>query len=280
MESGRRNSDSLAEKLFGRAEQKACGVKSVRRAVKILETLGVEEGMSVTEISRKLDLPKSSVHEILTTLAGEGVLEKDHENSRYYLGLKLVELGTRAQSNLEVRRIATPHLKELNRNLDETVHLTVLDNGEVLYVECFESSKRLRTYSVIGVRAPLHCTAVGKAILAFLEKDEIEEIIKGKGLARFTENTITDRNLLMAELEKIVRLGYAVDNMEHEEGVCCVGAPIRNHEGRVFASISISGPSQRITSLKMPEIGKLLISKVDDISKKLGYRPKPRGNSP
>ena len=246
-------------------------VKSVRRAIKILEAFESDRGMSVTKISKILNLPKSSVHEILSTLVTEGILEKDFDSSTYHLGIKLFELGNRARSNLEIRKVATPYLKELNARFDETVHLTVLDNQEVLYIECFESTKRLRTYSVIGVRAPLYCTAVGKAILAFLPLDEIDEIIKVKGLGKFTENTITDRNVLLQELEKIVLTGYAVDNMEHEDGVRCVGAPIRNYSGKVFASISVSGPSQRVTLENIPEIAELVIATASDISRKLGF---------
>ena len=247
-------------------------VKSVWRTIKILDSFGSEEGMGVTELSKKLNFPKSSVHEILTTLVKENILEKDGDKNRYYLGIKLFELGNRARANLEIRKVATPFLKELNGKLDETVHLTVLDNGEVLYVECFESTKRLRTYSVIGIRAPLHCTAVGKAILASLSEDDIERIIRTKGLEKFTENTITDQDLLLEDIKQIVQRGYAVDNMEHEEGVRCVGAPIRNHIGAAFASISVSGPSQRIRPERIPQIAKKVISTANEISRKLGYQ--------
>jgi IclR family KDG regulon transcriptional repressor len=248
-------------------------VKSVLRAVRILESFDREEGMTVTEISRRLGLPKSSVHDILSTLVMEGILEKDSDNSRYHLGLKLFELGDKARSSLEIRKVATPFLKSLNSELDETVHLTVLDEGEVLYIECFESTKRLRTYSVIGVRAPLHCTAVGKAIMAFLPIEEVEKIIQKKGLEKFTENTIVDKEKLLDELERIRKRGYAVDNMEHEEHVRCVGAPVFNYDGRGVASISISGPSQRVTEEMVPEIAKMVISTTREISKRLGYKP-------
>jgi len=163
-------------------------------------------------------------------------------------------------------------LRSLNEELDETVHLTILDGWEVLYVECFESIKQLRTYSVIGVRAPLHCTAVGKAILAFFTEKQVSEMIKAMGLPRFTGNTITDRQDLDRELAEIRKRGYAVDDAEHEEGVRCIGAPIRNHEAQVMASISVSGPSQRITPERDERVGRLLISKTEEISRRLGYK--------
>jgi len=246
-------------------------VRSVFRAIKILEFLGNKEGPTVTDISNKLNFPKSTTHGILSTLEKENIIVKDQYN-RYHLGLKLLELGSMAQADLEIRRVAGPFLKKLNTEFDETVHLTVLEDNEVLYVDCLESSKRLRTYSVIGVKAPLYCTSVGKAILAFLDEDEIEEILNSITFEKFTENTITDKDFLMDELHTIVQRGYAVDNMEHEEGLRCVGAPIRNHAGKVFAAISVSGPSQRITLGNVSEIGKVVMTQAEEISKKLGYR--------
>ena len=249
-------------------------VKPVHNAIRILEVVGREQELGVTKISQLLELPKSSVHDILSTLHIEGLVEKDRERNHYTLGLKLFELGNMARVNLELRRIATPFLRSLNEDLDETVHLTILDGWEVLYIECFESIKQLRTYSVIGVRAPLHCTAVGKAILAFFTKKQVSEMIKTMGLPRFTENTITDRQHLGQELAGIRRRGYAVDNAEHEEGVRCIGAPIHNHEAQVVASISVSGPSQRMTPERDEEVGKLLIGKTEEISRRLGYKEK------
>lgn len=247
-------------------------VKPVRNAIRILEVLGQEQEMGVTRISRILQLPKSSVHDILSTLENDGLIEKDCERNYYSLGLKLFELGNMARANLELRRVATPFLRSLNEQLDETVHLTILDGWQVLYIECFESTKQLRTYSVIGVRAPLHCTAVGKAILAFFTEKQVGQMIKTMGLAKFTENTITDRRHLDAEMAEIRRRGYSVDDAEHEEGVRCIGAPIRNHEARVMASVSVSGPSQRMSPDRDEQIGKLLIDRTDEISRRLGYR--------
>ena len=248
-------------------------VKSVYRAVKILDVLSSEGEKSVTEISTILSFPKSSVHEITSTLLATGILEKDSDRNKYSLGLKLFELGKQAQANLEISKVAIPSLRSLHEQFDETVHLTVLDRKEVLYIECFESTKQLRTYSVIGIRAPLHCTAVGKAILAYLDDGEVEEIIRSMGLPRFTQNTITDRERLNAEVRKIRDSGFATDVMEHEEGVCCVGAPVRNHTGQVVASISVSGPSQRMTAARIEEIAPLVMERAAEISRRVGYKP-------
>ncbi|MCP4403486.1 MAG: IclR family transcriptional regulator [bacterium] len=246
-------------------------VKSVVRAVQILEFLGSNEGANVTDISKELDYPKSTTHEILATLERERLITKDRHH-RYQLGLRLFELGSMAQAELEIRRVAAPFMKQLNVELGETVHLTVLEGNEVLYVDCLESSKRLRTYSVIGVRAPLYCTSVGKAILAFLDDEEIERILRITTFEKFTENTIIDKTFLKGELRTIAQRGYAVDNMEHEEGLRCIGAPIRNRMGSVFAAVSVSGPSQRITLGNVSEIGKVVMTQAEKISEQLGYR--------
>jgi IclR family KDG regulon transcriptional repressor len=248
-------------------------VKSVSRTVKILDLLSREGAKNITEISRSLSFPKSSVHEIIATLLAEKIIGRDSDPGRYTLGLKLFEWGKQAQAGLEIRKVAVPSLRALHRELDETVYLTVPDGREVLYIECFESTKRLRTYSVIGIRAPLHCTSVGKAVMAWLDEAEVEAVIQSMGLPRFTANTITDRRELRRELAQVREKGYATDIMEHEEGVCCVGAPIRDHTGKVIASISVSGPSQRLTAAEIENTAQLIKEKAAEISRRLGYTP-------
>jgi len=246
-------------------------VRSISRAIRILEAFGEGSSFSVTEISKKLKLPKSSVYEILSTLTEEGVMEK--VSNQYHLGLKLLELGYTVRHNLELSRVSPPLLKRLNESLDETVQLTILNGDEVLYLEGFESSKQLRTFFALGDRAFLHCTAVGKAILAFLPGSEIERIIAGKGLKKYTSNTLVDKERLLEDLRATVARGYSIDNMEHEEGVRCVAAPIRNREGRVIASVSVSGPANRIMPERDAEIAEQVIKTAGEISRRLGYQP-------
>jgi DNA-binding IclR family transcriptional regulator len=247
-------------------------VKTISKAIRIIDQLSRTGNLGVTDLCEALGMPKSSVHNILETLVHERVLEKKRESNKYNLGVRLVELGNRAQLNLDICRIAHPYLMGLSKETDETVHLTVLDNDEVLYVDCVESKMRFRTYSVIGVRAPVHCTAVGKAILAFLPEDEQSRIIREKGLKRMTQNTIIDETQLRTELRKIVRRGYSIDNMEHEEYLRCVGAPIRNWKGEVYASMSVSGPSQRYTLKRIGVTAPKLMNATAEISRKMGFR--------
>ncbi len=245
---------------------------TVTKSIEIIDYIADHPNSGVTDISHALGIPKSTVHNILETLNHLSILEKSRVTARYHLGVKLIELGYRAQTDIDICRIAHPHLRGLNEELDETIHLTVLDNDEVLYVDCIESKKRLRTYSVIGVRAPLYCTSVGKAIMAHLSPSEINRIISERGLKKITEHTITDTKVMIQELEEIRNRGYAIDNMEHEDHLRCIGAPIFNSRNEAIASISISGPTSRVISELVPEIAPRVIYAAQEISRKLGYR--------
>lgn len=248
-------------------------VNTVLKAMQLLDYLANKPNQGVSDLARALEFPKSSVHGILETLASSGIVTKNEASGKYGLGTKLVELGNRAQVELDICRISAPFLQGLNQEFDETVHLTVLDRDEVLYVDCIESRKRLRTYSVIGVRAPLYCTSVGKAILAFQDDDEIRRIARAKGLAKMTPNTITTEERLFEEVSEIRRLGYAVDDMEHEDHLRCVGAPIRDARGEVFASISLSGPAERNTMERIRSMAPAIVGATEEISRRLGFRP-------
>ncbi|GAB4221859.1 MAG: DNA-binding transcriptional regulator KdgR [Spirochaetales bacterium] len=247
-------------------------VNSVLRAFAILTLLGKKGRMTLSQLCRELRIPKSTAFSILETLEKEQAVAREEETGMYSLGIRLLELGQEAQQNFELRRVASPVLQQLNREIDETVHLTVLDNDVVLYVDCYESSKRLRTYSVIGVRAPLYCTAVGKALLAFLDPDEQGRILQRMEFHPFTPHTITSKEALQKNLEEVRRRGYSVDDIEHEEGVRCVGAPIYNNKGRVCASLSISGPASRISSERIELFGQKALATAREISRRLGYR--------
>ena len=248
-------------------------VRSVRRAIRILEAFRERSSHTVTELARALKLPKSSVYELVSTLAAEGLVTKEDSTSRYRLGLRLVELARAADQDLEVRQVARPLIEKLRDELNETVQLTVLDGEQILYIDGCESSRQLRTFFQPGDRAPLHCTALGKAILANLPARDKERFLRRKGLRAFTPSTVTDPEALRSELARTAARGYSVDDMEHEEGVRCVGAPIRDREGRAVASISASGPAQRLAPGRDREIARRVMAAAEEISRRLGYRP-------
>ena len=248
-------------------------MKSLKKAVEILEALAKREnGIGITQLSRELNLPKSTIHQILSTLKSARFVGQNPEDKKYHLGLRIFELGTIVQSQLQLRKIAYPYLYNLSKKTNETTYLVVLEDNRIVYIDSVESTARLRARPVFGERVPLHCTSLGKAIMAFLPEEKINKIIYEDGLERFTENTITDPQVLKRELEKVRKRGYATDNMEHEEGICCLGASIRNHQKEVFAAISVSGPSQRFDPPRIQAMAKLVIEAAEEISRKMGYK--------
>jgi DNA-binding IclR family transcriptional regulator len=217
--------------------------KSIDKALQILELFSMEKpAWGITEISKALNMYKSNVYNILFTLAERGFIKKDPNTEKYSLSIKYFELGSIVIKNMDLRKIAHPYIEELSKEFNETVHLGVLDKGRVVSIEREESDKSLCSHIEIGKRTPLHCTAVGKAIMAYLSEDEINLIIKEKGLKKFTENTITTKKDLENEFKKIREQGYAV-----------------------------SGPAFRINESNIPNIAKKVKEYCDYISKEMGY---------
>lgn len=247
-------------------------IQSIDRALQVLELFSLEKPeWGVTEISKALNIYKSNVHNVLTTLAERGFVIKDSKTDKYKLGIKFFELGSVVIKNMDLRKIAHPYMEKLLKEFNETVHLGILVEGEILSIEQEESGQSLSPRIFIGKRAPLHCTGVGKAIMAYLSKDKVAAIVEEKGLEKFTENTITTKKDLENEFKKIREQGYVVDNMEHEEGVQCVAGPIRDYTGKVIASMSVSGPAFRINESNIPNIAKKVKEYCDYISKEMGY---------
>ncbi|MEW5816617.1 MAG: IclR family transcriptional regulator [Spirochaetota bacterium] len=251
-------------------------VNSIIKAVRILDIIKEKGPLTYIEILKLYPLPKSTLFKILSTLEAEELIHRGPDRSRYHLGTKLIEWGGVARSSLEIRTISRPILKKLQEKLDFTVHLTVVAHGEVLPIESMESGNwywhHFRYPVAIGIPAPMYATGAGKAILAFLDQNEIDKIISEKGMEKFTETTITDPVLLRVELEKIRSRGYAVSNAEHDELIRSVAAPIYNNDGRVIAAISVLGLVSRITPERVPGIAEQVVEAAKEISYLLGYR--------
>ena len=250
-------------------------VNSIVKAVRVLDLLKSRGGLSYAEILKQIPLPKSTLFKILLTLEETELVRRDRDSGRYQLGVKLIEWGSGARSQLEIRKIAHPFMQELSEAIDCTVHLTIVSHGEVLPIESFESGSATWPHYLfhggVGIPAPVHATAAGKAILAFMSHDEISSTIGEKGLARFTENTITDTAILADALAEIRERGYAVSNAEHTDMVRSIAAPIRDHEGQVFASLSVLGIVSRITPERVPDIASQVMQTANEISRLFGY---------
>lgn len=247
-------------------------IKVLDKSLSILETLLQHNSpMSMTEISEKLGLYPSTIHRILDTLRHWGYVEQEPHNQKYQLGMKLIELGMTKLHQMDLAREVTPYLKELVRQCNETVHLGVLEEGDVLYLAKEESSQTIRMVSYVGRRAPIHCTALGKVLLAYLSEEKRKDILDKKGLPSLTEKTITNKKELEKEFCKIREQGFALDRGEFEKGVRCLAAPIRDYQGKVIAAISISGPAFRIDVNTRNNQKEALIEISKKISKRLGY---------
>jgi len=250
-------------------------IQSVARALTIVDTLAEARGeLALNEIAARLSLPKSTIHGLISTLKGFGYIEQSAFTCKYRLGVRFFEVGYIVAQGWEVRKIAAPYISKLLEELAETVHLVVLDKLEVLYIDKRESGRSLRIASQVGMRLPAHCTGVGKVLMAHLSPEERRKLINDKGLPRFTENTLTDLNVLEDELAKIRTQGFAIDNEEIMESLRCVAAPIRDQTGNVISAISISGPVSRMKGERLEKAIKRVMETAEEISACLGHRSK------
>ena len=214
--------------------------QSLGRALRLLTELG-EGPRSLDELASLIDVHKTTALRLLRTLEEDRLVYRDSAY-RYHLGAGLFALSSRALEQRPVRAAAAAHLAALNRETGHTVHLAAYEGGEVVYIDKYDSRHPVRMYSRIGLRAPLHCTAVAKVLLAGLAPQERRAAAEAIAYAPMTANTLIGPEALLAELARVAEHGYAVDHGEHETFINCVGAPIRDASGRVVAAASISVP--------------------------------------
>jgi DNA-binding IclR family transcriptional regulator len=243
---------------------------AVERALNILEAAAHRrEGLTNSEISRKLGIPKSSASYILRTLEKRGYLRREEETGRYRLGLKILSLGGDAQANLDIADVALPFMRSLVEKIRMTVHLAVLDQGEAVYIEKVEAPGFFKVNTWVGRRMFLHSTSVGKCLLAWLPKHDIETIVKQQGMKKRTPKTIATMTKLLADLEQVKQSGYAVDDEENSLGARCVGAPVFDATGNVTAAIGASGTLTQMDEADMPRIVEALKETARRVSRQL-----------
>ncbi len=242
----------------------------VGKALDVLDTFTkiAKPQLNLAEISSHLRLNRNAVFRILYTLGEHGYVIK--ENSKYRLGSKFFRLCDVRLRNTEVIAVASPYLNSLRDQLGETVNLGVLEDGKILYIDVRESPQKFRLTERVGARDYVHCTALGKAFLAFMPNDECRQLVRQHGLPRFTEYTITSLSALKAEMERIRACGYSVDREESLLGAYCVGTPILNSLGSPIAAISISGPITRFNEKHLPDGSKVLLEASAAIHSRIG----------
>lgn len=255
-----------------RTDSRGKTIQSVDRALEILGLLMEHpKGLGVSSIANSLGLHVSTAHRLLATLAAHGLVRQNEESNKYRLGLRLIDLGTTVLSGLDLRDEAAPYLAELQRKTGEVVHLAVLDDRYVVYVDKVEPTKGFQIYSRIGRRSPVHCTGLGKAILAFSSEAAVDRVIEA-GLHRYTTTTICEPVQLKEHLREIRERGFAIDMEEHETGVCCAAAPVLDHSGIAVAAISVTGLTVRIGMERLKELGPIVREVADAISTRFSFQ--------
>ena len=246
-------------------------IQSVARAMALLEHLaGDGRNTGITAIASHVGLHKSTCFGILHTLQELGYVVQNKETGRYSLGTKVFTLGQAYVGGLDLRGLAEPHLADLAAESLETVHLVIREGRHAVYLDKIEGPHAMTISSQVGQRARLHCTGVGKVILAHFTPDE-QQAVLSQPMESYTEHTLTNREDLHEHLAEIRRRGLSMDDEEIEIGLCCIAAPIFDNTGAITAAISISGPKTRLTDHRIDSLSVSLRKAAGAISKQLGY---------
>jgi IclR family transcriptional regulator, KDG regulon repressor len=251
-------------------------VPAVTRAFDILELfLEDEDTLSAPDVTRRLGLPRTTVHELLSTLAARSYLAPvEGQPGRYRLGVRAHQLGSRYAEQLDLAAEGQQVARQVARTCDETVHVAVLDGMDVIYIAKVDSTHAVRMVSAVGRKLPAHCTAVGKMLLAALPREECDARIEERELTAMTVHSITDPAALRAELAAIRERGTAGEHRESNPDVSCVAAPVRDGTGRVVAALSISVPVIRWSDDRESGLALLAANGAADLSARLGHREK------
>jgi DNA-binding IclR family transcriptional regulator len=267
------SANGMASHNVGQGGNGIYKLQALDRAFAVLDLLSASAtSLGLAEIAQALGLHKSTAHRFLMVLQQHRMVERTPAG-KFRLGLRLCDFGSRAIEQYDLRERAQLHLKMLVAEVEETAHLCILEQTRMVYIDKQEPERTIRMISRVGASSPVHCTAVGKAVLATMPRARVEQLLPELQLERFTRRTMTSREALLKELDRTSRRGYAVDDEEREEGVRCAGVAILDGRGEPVAAVSISGPAFRVTMQKIPQIAGKLISCVQGIQKDLGYVP-------
>ncbi|MGW0533222.1 IclR family transcriptional regulator [Streptomyces sp. NPDC003032] len=249
-------------------------VPAVTRSLDILELFLEGDGtFSAPEVTRRLQLPRTTVHELLTTLAARSYLVQiPDQPGRYRLGVRTYQLGSRYAEQLDLAAEGQQVAREVAETCDETVHVAILEDTDVIYIAKVDSTHAVRMVSAAGRRLPAHCTSVGKMLLASLPQPELEARLDGREFAAMTPDSITDPDELLTALTAVRERGVAVEHRESNPDVSCVAAPVRDSAGRVVAALSISVPMIRWSEERESELAELAAKGAGDLSVRLGHR--------
>jgi len=256
-------------------KQQPDSVSSVMKVFGILQALGEERDHGITELSQRVMMSKSTVYRFLQTMKSLGYVAQEGESEKYSLTLKLFELGARALQNVDLIRSADVEMRELSRLTKETIHLGALEEDSIVYIHKIDSLYNLRMYSRIGRRNPLHTTAIGKVLLAWRDRSEVQDILREVEFRRSTANTIVTADALLTVLDQVKIQGFGEDNEEQEEGLRCIAVPVFDRFGVIIAGLSISFPTIRFSEDAKNEYVAMLHRAARNLSEQMGYHAYP-----
>ena len=245
--------------------------RTLQRALDVLEHLArAAHPVPLAQVAEAVDLPKATLHRVLATLQARGYVAQEPTTGRYEMGVRCFELGNLWAQKLDLRVAAAPHLRELNQAVDETVHLALYENADVVYVDKLDSPHAVIATSHVGRRCPATCVSTGRALLAFQPLTEIDRVLEGP-LPAHTEHTVTDPAELLQMLQQVRRDGYATNVSSYRDGVCGVAAPIRDHTGMVVGAVGCCLPESRFGAERFPLLRDATVRAASAISSGLGW---------
>lgn len=250
-------------------------VPSLRRAIQALDMLACSaDGLSLAEMSKRLNTPKSTLFRIMVTLQDHSLVNQDRGRKVFSLGMKLVEWGHAALERVDLKQIAHPHLEQLANETRESFYLGVLDNLEVILIDRADTPEMWRIVARLGSRSPVHATATGQVLISEASPDVIDRVIERTGLKKFTERTLVNRAQLTKRLEQVRKQGFSITDAEYKPDLCAVAVPVRDHRGVVVASLMTALPSGQANKRKgrVRELISILTERADLISRELGSK--------
>ena len=247
-------------------------INSIIRACNVLECLSDDkDGLKTSDLAARLQLDRSTLYRILLSLEKCGFVEKDEKTGVFTVGIAAIEIGNACLRRMDFIQISKPVMLDLSMQAQEAVHLGVLSDTEIVFVDKVDSPRSVGMICKIGQRAPVYCTGLGKVLLANQPEAELARIVKAIQLKPFNKQTITSKKKFLDELKRVRTQGYAFDHSEHEDDAECIGAPIRDHLGHVIAAISISGPQKKIGTPQERQFIDWIVEAASLISTKMGY---------
>ncbi|MEP7328497.1 MAG: IclR family transcriptional regulator C-terminal domain-containing protein [Betaproteobacteria bacterium] len=248
-------------------------VQSLTRGLSLLEALAkAESGLSLTDLAREVTLPPSTAHRLLATLEKMGYVYQGGELGRWYVGLHAFTVGSSFLANRDFVAQSHPYLRRLMEQSGETANLGILDGTEAVFIDQVQCRETMRTIVKLGSRVPLHASGVGKAIFAALPDEQIDAIMKVRGLPRITANTITSPETMWASIRVIRQRGYSFDDEEHLPGTRCVASPIYDEHAETLGALSLAGPSSRLPDERIKQLGPLVAHGAEELTRRLGGR--------